>query len=347
MTKEEIRKLLGGYATNTLTESERNALFEAALDDQELFDALQQEQVLKNVLDDPSSRAEIQQALEHPNRTRSSLWIWGGTIGAATAAAVLVAVFWPRANVLVEKSKEIVSLEESTASPAPPAPAPPASLESHTPVDSLKQAPQPAIRGQFQRPPASGNQALESNPSVPTPAPIIPPPVVAQEATRAQQQQERSAVALSQRIELRDQSASARARSSFAPMSSVANLQTVSLRYSLVKQDPTDKDGSPVSDSDLKPGDRVRLRVAAEIAGRIVLQRLDAAGVWQTAGSVAPEPHANAFVPSDPIVVTAEAQRLRLTFEPNAPQTKAGTGGQLQAPAAPSSIEITIVASAR
>jgi len=36
MTQEEIHKLLGGYATNTLTEAERNALFAAALDDQEL-----------------------------------------------------------------------------------------------------------------------------------------------------------------------------------------------------------------------------------------------------------------------------------------------------------------------
>ncbi len=40
MTQDEIRRLLGGYATNTLTDGERTALFEAALEDQELFDAL-------------------------------------------------------------------------------------------------------------------------------------------------------------------------------------------------------------------------------------------------------------------------------------------------------------------
>ena len=33
---DEIRKLLGGYATNTLTETERRILFEAAVDDQRL-----------------------------------------------------------------------------------------------------------------------------------------------------------------------------------------------------------------------------------------------------------------------------------------------------------------------
>ena len=45
--KPDLEKLIGGYATNTLTESERKLLFEAALEDQELFDALQQEQALK------------------------------------------------------------------------------------------------------------------------------------------------------------------------------------------------------------------------------------------------------------------------------------------------------------
>src|ERR1017187_7593148 len=40
MSREEIQKLLGGYATDTLSEAERRALFEAAIEDQELFDAL-------------------------------------------------------------------------------------------------------------------------------------------------------------------------------------------------------------------------------------------------------------------------------------------------------------------
>ena len=50
MTNEEIQKLLGGYATNTLTEAERKVLFEAALDNQELFNAMQQEEALKDLL---------------------------------------------------------------------------------------------------------------------------------------------------------------------------------------------------------------------------------------------------------------------------------------------------------
>ena len=37
MKREDIEKLLGGYATGTLTGEERQALFEAALTDQALF----------------------------------------------------------------------------------------------------------------------------------------------------------------------------------------------------------------------------------------------------------------------------------------------------------------------
>ena len=57
MTADEARKLLGGYATGSLTEAERKVLFEAALQDQELFDELAGEQVLKEVLDEPGTRS--------------------------------------------------------------------------------------------------------------------------------------------------------------------------------------------------------------------------------------------------------------------------------------------------
>src|ERR1700686_5762816 len=91
MTSDQARKLLGGYATNSLTEAERNALFEAALDDQELFDALQQEEALKELLADPASRNQIQQALIEAPVPRpatawwSRAWLWGGLAGAVAA----------------------------------------------------------------------------------------------------------------------------------------------------------------------------------------------------------------------------------------------------------------------
>ena len=50
MIPDDVRKLLGGYATGTLTDEERNLLFSAALEHQELFDALADEEALRELL---------------------------------------------------------------------------------------------------------------------------------------------------------------------------------------------------------------------------------------------------------------------------------------------------------
>ncbi len=93
MTQDEIRKLLGGYATNALTADERRILFEAALDDQELFNALQNEDALRELLDDPVSRDQVRRALEQPKRPGfwSRRWVLGVAIP-AVAAVIAIAV---------------------------------------------------------------------------------------------------------------------------------------------------------------------------------------------------------------------------------------------------------------
>jgi len=92
MTNEEIQKLVSGYATNSLTDTERKALFEAALDDQELFDILQREQAVKDVLDDPVSRRQVREALEASVSPPAapSWWVRWSTWGFATAAVAAV-----------------------------------------------------------------------------------------------------------------------------------------------------------------------------------------------------------------------------------------------------------------
>ena len=78
MSREEIQKLLGGYATDTLSDAERNALFEAALEDQELFDALAKEQALREVLEDPAARQQLIEALapaREPFAARAWRWL--------------------------------------------------------------------------------------------------------------------------------------------------------------------------------------------------------------------------------------------------------------------------------
>ncbi len=52
-------QILGGYATDTLTEAEKHQLFEAALHDQELFDALADEEALKALLANSEARQRI------------------------------------------------------------------------------------------------------------------------------------------------------------------------------------------------------------------------------------------------------------------------------------------------
>lgn len=72
--------LLGGYATNTLTDEEKQQLFKAALQDQILFDALADEEALKSMLADPEARQRILaslQATEHPGGVTRERGGWG------------------------------------------------------------------------------------------------------------------------------------------------------------------------------------------------------------------------------------------------------------------------------
>jgi len=90
MRPAEAEKLLGGYATGTLTEEERRHLFAAALDHQELFDALMDEEVLRELLADRAVKAQLILALAHsatPNVV--PFWRRPGVLGAA--AGLLVA----------------------------------------------------------------------------------------------------------------------------------------------------------------------------------------------------------------------------------------------------------------
>ena len=94
MSREEIQKLLGGYATDTLTADERRALFEAALEDQELFDALAKEQALRDLWEDRSARAQLMAALGP--RARDSFaaraWRWVRQPAAVALAGVAAGV---------------------------------------------------------------------------------------------------------------------------------------------------------------------------------------------------------------------------------------------------------------
>ena len=65
MTRDP-KHLLPGYATESLGEEERGELLRAALDDQALFDALVEEEGLRELLQDPAARQELLAVLEQP-----------------------------------------------------------------------------------------------------------------------------------------------------------------------------------------------------------------------------------------------------------------------------------------
>ena len=91
MNRDDIHKLIAGYATGTLTEDERTALFAAALEDQDLFDELAREQELKELIEEPGVRSRLVAALEPKKKWwEKAHWTWAA---AATVAAVLLGVF--------------------------------------------------------------------------------------------------------------------------------------------------------------------------------------------------------------------------------------------------------------
>ncbi|HWR49566.1 MAG TPA: hypothetical protein VN428_00555 [Bryobacteraceae bacterium] len=101
MRREDIDKLLGGWAAGTLTDAERTALLQAALMDQALFDQLMAEEPLRETLADPVLRGRIGRALDKPEPRRFGWfghpWAWG-LAGSAVATAVMVValVEWNR-----------------------------------------------------------------------------------------------------------------------------------------------------------------------------------------------------------------------------------------------------------
>ena len=127
MSREEIQKLLGGYATGTLTAEEQRALYEAALTDQELFDAMAREEALREVLSDPASRAHLLAAIEEAPEKWYQRW-WRPMVVMATAAGLVVTLMlYTRGPKLPEMAKvelpKFVPPAAATSTPMlPPAP---------------------------------------------------------------------------------------------------------------------------------------------------------------------------------------------------------------------------------
>ncbi len=319
MTQDEIRKLLGGYATNTLSAQERQLLFEAAIEDQELFNALENEDALRELLDDPVLRDQVRGVLRGPlaHKPRPGFglrrWLLGVAIPAVVAVILIVMMNRATAPRLTESVPETVA--RNIPQQAPPAPPKPEAL----PAQAKKQS---AVR----RPPAR---------VIPAPAPIPPGPIQLDSARAAfPAARPTFLVAPSSAMPEAVRQQFAAGFAATAPL-----YQGPLVRYSIVRSGPA--------------GDAVRIDVSTGIAGYLALYRVDASG---NSTRVYPERDVAAHVlpglpiqiPNAPIKLAPAGERLRLVVLPVAQAAVVGqlSTGQLATPGLGGAINGTIMTGA-
>lgn len=179
---KDIRDLIGRYATGSLNAEEQKRLFEAALEDQEIFDELAREQDLKQLVDEPGARLRLIRALEPPQRRNG--WIFGIAATVAFTIVVVVVLYRPvpkpAGGTEVAKAPVLPSsvLEHATpeAPPLPPKAAPTRDakkLEPKTPPGAAKQKTHTV--GQVDALDKDVAVAQEPRPSPPAPAAVPAP----------------------------------------------------------------------------------------------------------------------------------------------------------------------------
>ena len=217
MSREEIDKLLGGYATGTLTPEERNALFAAALEDQQLFEELAREEPLRELLQDPIAKTRLQAALERKPEPGRLRWLrpaaWAiPAVGLAAIVVMFVAQRQATRPVMIAQAPALPRM-----GPVEPVPsALPQNLEKKelplmaraikaAPADALKrqEAPEPTLKdapaqgqplaavldkgGALQTPAAPGPPPPPPKAAAPPPPPVAPVPVPLNPPAAAQQ----------------------------------------------------------------------------------------------------------------------------------------------------------------
>jgi hypothetical protein len=299
MTQDEIRKLLGGYATGALTADERRMLFEAALGDQELFNALQNEDALKELLDDPVSRDQLRRVLATLGRDTARApfswrrWVYGVALPAVVAVIVIVVMNRANAPQQIPPSPASAPPQIVAREVAPQVEGAPKSEAAPAPVKKQTSAPK-ALRVVPAPPSLQLESARVARPNLAAPtvaalrAPVSPP------IPTAVRQQFSSNVVTT------------------APL-----YQGPLVRYSLVRTDQA-----------------VRVQVTSGIAGYLALYQVDASGnsrrVYPSgnndvAGPVSPNQPIE--IPSEPLKLADAGAKLRLVLVPAPPAAVTGSLG--------------------
>jgi hypothetical protein len=245
---DDVRKLLGGYATGTLTEEEKQVLYDAALQDNELFAALADEQALKELLDDSAVRAQLLRATEEPRFSFGVAfreWFDRPKAKALVAtAAVLVAIigFQTTRQELEQKEEQIAEVRPSALEAPPPPPA----VEPQS-----KPAPEPVRKA------VKPKQEARNSIVVPPP----PPPA------RAAQEMSRDAAAGG----VVGGIVGGVPSGAMARFKAATSEQAPPLRYELLLRGPDGEFHVVPSDHQFTPGDLVRIRVTSTQNGAIAV----------------------------------------------------------------------------
>jgi hypothetical protein len=334
MRPDEIKKLLGGYATGTLTEEERRTLFQAALRDQELFDALAGEQPLKELLEDPAARGRLLAVVGERKPTlleslrawlaQPSTWAVAGGVAAAFALAVVVIQVGkpPAAPAPTLVAKREVPRRPELESPAAPA-APPLVSKGGAPramapettaetereaIPQERQAKLAAVAPEPLREVAESRAetAASVRPAVRQSARQLfysPPPALAYRA-------------LGEAPGLRAPPEVGRDRSKAAVEADVSGSQwrtAVGLRYHVLRGRPAGGYAPADPGAEFRAGDLVRLAVEPNAAGYLGIFRLDATGRWQPVCGTRAEARTRYEIPPwEPIRLVGPPGEVRL-----------------------------------
>ncbi len=188
MKREDIEKLLGGYATGTLTLEEREALFAAALEDQQLFDALAEEEPLRELLQDPVARTRLLAGLEQTPPPWYRRWLrpaaWAVPAAGLAAIAVWMVVQRPASQqpVTIAQVRPLRQME-----PVAPVPSPLPDKLAKRDLPQLARVihAEPAETNEKGTAPTPLVQPLSAPPPPPPPAPVPAPSGPAQPADKA------------------------------------------------------------------------------------------------------------------------------------------------------------------
>jgi len=295
MIPEDVRKLLGGYATGTLTAAEQEALLAAALEDQELFDALMKEEAVRDVLQDPASKAALLAALEQPP-ARPAWWHWRPLIGAVAMAGIALGAVAVWRATREKAAPDTVAQEMKRVAPPPaivgslqpavrdvkiepPAPSKPVA-KARVASESKKVSPESRREVDKVAEATSKDEAAPPTAAVPPPAPLQQQVQVTPVSPMAQQQVSQSAPSVSAEAVQTLNSSGAGAVSGFRAASPP--------KFEIAAAKVTDKKAAPLvqwsilrgdreapPDTVLDAGEAIRLRIMAYAPGMVTVSEGD------------------------------------------------------------------------